>query len=316
MTKRMASGLAIEGLERVARLLDIVPFLTTHQGIAITELAKEFAVTEEQITKDLTTLWMCGLPGYTDYELIDLSFESGFVTISNAETLQRPRALNRDEVLALLLGLESLRQDVAETDPGLEQLISSSIERLTTLSDEALRKRVQVGDSSSSVLLAECEKAISDGSALLIKYHSVTRDEISSRTIFPLEITSDGRNTYLYAYCEDSNGYRTFRIDRIVEFFRASDTTLAKAPESKMPEDSSFSATLLVKARQRDIGERLQPKTNSAVGTENIDIHCFSPDWAVREIMSFGGAAVVSQPENLRRKIWERANSALSAYLP
>lgn len=316
MAKRVASGLVNDGLERVARLLDIVPFLTTHQGIAVTELAKEFAVTEEQITKDLTTLWMCGLPGYTDYELIDLSFESGFVTISNAETLQRPRALNRDEVLALLLGLESLREELGESDPNLKELISSAIQRLTTLADEALRKRVQVGDSSSSVLLAECEKAISEGSALLIKYHSVTRDEISSRTIFPLEITSDGRHTYLYAYCEDSNGYRTFRIDRIVKSAFASGATHRNSPESKVSADSTFGATLLVNARQRDIGERLQPKTNPAAGSEVIEIRCFSADWAVREIMSFGGAAAVSQPENLRRKIWERSKIALSAYLP
>ena len=31
------------GLARTARLLDLVPYLTTHQGIAISELAKTFS---------------------------------------------------------------------------------------------------------------------------------------------------------------------------------------------------------------------------------------------------------------------------------
>jgi proteasome accessory factor C len=53
------------GLARTARLLDLVPYLTTHQGIAISELAKTFNTTVKEIADDLNTLWMCGLPGYT-----------------------------------------------------------------------------------------------------------------------------------------------------------------------------------------------------------------------------------------------------------
>ena len=73
---------------------------------------------------------------------------------------------------------------------------------------------------------------------------------------------------------------------------------------------------MLVNARRRDIGERLLPEIDRSAGMEVMNIRCFSPDWAVREIMSFGGAAAVSQPENLRHKVWERAKNALSAYLP
>lgn len=307
---------AVDGLATVARLLDLVPFLSTHQGIAVSELAQQFEVSEDQITKDLTTLWMCGLPGYTAYELIDLSFESGFVTISNAETLERPRAFNRDEVLALLLGLESLREDLKGSDPRFKEVISSAIGRLAALVDEAVRKRVQVGDSSGSALLAQFEKAISERSSLLIKYHSVSRDEISHRTIFPLEITLDGKYTYLSAFCESSNDFRTFRMDRIVESAVSPSTARKKHEVIELPAESTISATLVVSTRQRDIGERLQPKFGAAPGTAAMEIQCFSADWAVREIMSLGGAAQVSQPENLRRKIWDRAKSALSAYLP
>ena len=68
-------------LERTARLLDLVPYINSHQGISLKELADVFHVTQAQMTNDLTTLWMCGLPGYTPLELIDLSFDTGFVSI-------------------------------------------------------------------------------------------------------------------------------------------------------------------------------------------------------------------------------------------
>ena len=77
-------------LERTARLLDLVPYISSHQGISVKELASVFEVTQPQMINDLTTLWMCGLPGYTPLELMDLDFDSGFVTISNAPTLSKP----------------------------------------------------------------------------------------------------------------------------------------------------------------------------------------------------------------------------------
>ena len=67
-------------LSRTARLLDLVPYVASHQGIEIETLAQNFNVTQAQMISDLTTLWMCGLPGYTHLELMDLSFDSGFVT--------------------------------------------------------------------------------------------------------------------------------------------------------------------------------------------------------------------------------------------
>ena len=70
-------------LEQTARLLDLVPFLLSHQGISLNDLAKHFNIETEAMLDDLNTLWMCGLPGYTPLELIDLAFDSGYVTIRN-----------------------------------------------------------------------------------------------------------------------------------------------------------------------------------------------------------------------------------------
>ena len=60
---------------RAIRLLDLVPYIVSHPGISIAELAKEFAISRDEVLKDLNLLFLCGLPGYTPLELIDISFD-------------------------------------------------------------------------------------------------------------------------------------------------------------------------------------------------------------------------------------------------
>jgi len=48
-------------LEQTARLLDLVPFLLSHQGISLFELAKHFKVESDVMLDDLNT---CGCAAY------------------------------------------------------------------------------------------------------------------------------------------------------------------------------------------------------------------------------------------------------------
>jgi proteasome accessory factor C len=95
-------------LEQTARLLDLVPFIATHQEISLTDLSANFGISKRDLLDDLNTLWMCGLPGYTPLELIDLTFDEGFVSIRNSEILETPRSLTTEEVIVLILGLDLL----------------------------------------------------------------------------------------------------------------------------------------------------------------------------------------------------------------
>ncbi len=48
--------------ERLPRLLALVPYLQAHPGIGVEQAAEDLGVTEAQLRRDLTLLWMCGLP--------------------------------------------------------------------------------------------------------------------------------------------------------------------------------------------------------------------------------------------------------------
>ena len=302
-------------LERTARLLDLVPYLATHQGISVDELAREFSITPSEILDDLTTLWMCGLPGYTALELMDLSFETGYVTISNAETLARPRTLDRNEVLTLILGLETMLESQSSQETPLALQIGSLIEKLSQFLDIA--RLVQAGTPSSSMVRGELEKSISSRIPLEIDYHSLTRDEVSTRIIHPLEFTSLRESEYVFAFCELSNGYRTFKVDRIIETRKIEKVASYPSPENLTVDVPLNKIVISIDSRERDVAERFNLAAESLAidSHKEVTVESFTPDWAIREIMSFGGEVSLKMPQALRDSLRQRSLRALGGYI-
>lgn len=312
----MSKAVQNSGLERTERLLDLVPYLATHQGIPIEELAHEFSISTAQLTEDLTTLWMCGLPGYTALELMDLSFDTGFVSISNAETLARPRVLNRDEVLALILGLETLQEDAGSNHIQLGETIAQLVAKLIGFLDASVDQRVQAGTSALSAERGVIEKAIASRGAVEISYHSVSRDEMSKRVIHPLEFSTLKENDYVLAFCELTKSYRTFRLDRIVNAMPASVSSEFSPQMDLARVGEKFPITVNIRSRYRDVVERfnLDVSAHGSQSPHKLQVESFSADWAIREIMSFGGEVGLESPKELRKSLRDRAKQALNAY--
>ncbi len=104
--RRMSEG----ATERLSRLLTMVPWLLTHQGVELAEAATEFGVDEAQIVKDLELLFVCGTPGHLPDDLIEAEWEGGRVFVDNADSIARPLRLGVDEALALVVGLRTLAE--------------------------------------------------------------------------------------------------------------------------------------------------------------------------------------------------------------
>ncbi|MBI3428818.1 MAG: WYL domain-containing protein [Actinobacteria bacterium] len=301
-------------LDRTARMLDLVPYLATHQGISVDDLAIVFSISPSEVLDDLTTLWMCGLPGYTALELMDLSFETGYVTISNAETLSRPRMLDRNEVLTLILGLETMLEGQVSQKTPLSLQIGSLIEKLSQFLDVA--RLIQAGTPSSSTVRGVLEKSISSRIPIEIDYHSLTRDELSTRIIHPLEFTFLNENEYVYAFCELSNGYRTFKVDRIIGTKSVEKVAAYRNPENLSAELPLSRLVVSIKSRERDVAERFNLSTESLQmhPSKEATVESFTPDWAIREIMSFGGEVSLKMPQTLRDSLRQRSQRALGGY--
>jgi len=294
-------------LERTSRLLDLVPYINSHQGISIKELANVFDVTPAQMTSDLTTLWMCGLPGYTPLELMDLDFESGFVTIHNAETLSKPRAIAFDEAVALILGLDLLRSAVSSQRNDLLERIDLLSQRLAALINLPLAL------SATSIVKQEVSAAITEalGSrmGLEITYHSLYRDEISTRTIVPIEIIERDGQRYLSSYCYTAQDFRQFRLDRIQ---RADTQSVPPQIPNNQRQESSFTSTIKVLIPTREIAERFK-QSELAIDFQ-FNFESFSHQWIERSIMASGNAVCLQSPPEIRKSIAVMAQSMLDRY--
>jgi proteasome accessory factor C len=294
-------------LERTARLLDLVPYINSHQGISLKELAGVFDVSTAQMTSDLTTLWMCGLPGYTPLELMDLDFESGFVTIHNAETLSKPRSITFDEGVALILGLDLLRSTISSDRNDLLESIDLLSIRLAELI------KLPLALSATPIINQEVSSAVAEAlnsrSALEITYHSLYRDEISSRIILPIEIVvSDGQN-YLSSYCYTASDFRQFRIDRIQA---ASVQAVPQAIPKVSVQQLSYSCTIKVFTPTREIAERFK-QSELPINSE-FDFQTYSIQWIQRSVMASGSAIGLQSPPDVRKSIAVLAQSMLDRY--
>jgi proteasome accessory factor C len=294
-------------LLRTARLLDLVPFLNTHQGIALKELAAHFDVTPSQMSADLMTLWMCGLPGYTPLELMDLEFESGYVTIKNAPTLAKPRTISFSEGVALLLGLDLVAASLPEDRKDLVLAIDSLRERLTRILGVPIK--LSVVPSASGSLSATIVHAIQATSGLRIRYHSLYKDQVSERAVMPVDLYESEGHQYVRAYCYTAQDYREFRIDRIDSAVLATVSTefVVKKVDS---EKISFSITATKPSR--DIAERFA--ISELPLATAIELTSYSRQWIERSVMAGGGAVVLNYPLDIRAEVTKKAQLMLNRY--
>jgi len=298
---------AVSPLERTSRLLDLVPFINTHQGISLVDLAEVFEVSTNQMISDLTTLWMCGLPGYTPLELMDLDFESGYVTISNAPTLARPRSITHEEGVALVLGLDVLRSAISTERTDLIEGIGSLSKRIARLVNLPLA--LSASSDISHEIATSIKEAIAHRSGLQISYHSLYKDEISARVVLPLEMLESQGFLYLQAYCFTALDFRHFRIDRI-QSATSAEIEKPSTMQPVYPEKIGFAVKVV--RPTRDVAERFQ-ESNLEAGTV-FEGSSFSQHWIARSVLASGGAIELLSPAGIRSELAKRAKVILSLY--
>jgi proteasome accessory factor C len=310
MAKQASSPIA-----KTARLLDLVPFITTHQGISVKDLAREFAITSEELLDDLNTLWMCGLPGYTPLELIDLSFESGYVSIRNAEILQKVRLLTKEELVVIAIGLDFLKESVSKDREDLLEAITSLQEKIKSLIGDIAQVTPTVDSAHRAIIL----RALKERKNLEIEYHSLIRDQITIRSVTPLELGEDKGIEVLLAYCSTATGFRTFRLDNVkkAKLLDGSDFVA----ESKNGGDEIFRAKCRVDSRLRTTFERFRLEADMAASSGlssgkgiTVEVTSFSQDWLVRNFMSTLANTEITEPAALAKSVGAKARATLELY--
>jgi predicted DNA-binding transcriptional regulator YafY len=220
-------------IARAVRTFDLIPYILNNPGVSIRELSEEFGVAERQITEDLRIVFMCGLPGYTPYELIELQVSDGYVTVRDPQVLDKPRTFSAEEQLALSLGLQMIENYTSNLQTKLT--ISNLIKKLNISNILNLAKVNTENSDAQKELISEISHGIRNKAALKITYISKMTGATSEREIFPFRIYFEGGAGYVEAYCLKSLANRNFALANI-EKIEKSEIKMTNKIESQIDE--------------------------------------------------------------------------------
>lgn len=305
---------------RLARLLALVPWLLTHDGVTIGETAQHFGVTEAELERDLWLLVVSGLPGHGPDQLVDIDFwDDGVIHVIDPQTLDRPLRLTPEEAMTLLITLRTLAQV-----PGIEDRVAlhgamAKIETaLGTAHDSGSVPDVDLGLSREVGRIID-EALLTEG-GLQITYRSGTRDDVTIRVIAPLQVEVVDGVAYLEAWCSLAEGVRTFRLDRIITAQPADrpsappDDMEVRGPRQSPPAESALLAVEPTDRWIADVHAGATTEGTDDVGRTLVRVPLHSREWVIGLVLGLGGAATVVSPPELVTAVADRAALAASAY--
>lgn len=199
-------------VSRISRILALIPYVLTREGPNVSEIIDRFGYTRQELTRDLNTILVCGLPGYGPGDLIEAFIDEDEVVIDAAHFFNKAPRLTATEALGLLAaGMTVIAS--GEASPALESAVRKLTKALMPDADTSLA--VDVLDQSRNVGILR--DAAAGAHVVRIVYRSVGKEETTERDIEPWAVFATLGRWYVLAHCRLVDGQRTFRVDRIKE---------------------------------------------------------------------------------------------------
>jgi proteasome accessory factor C len=307
-------------VDRLGRLLNLVPYLLARPGIRVADAAADLGITERQLREDLELLWVCGLPGYGPGDLIDMAFDGDRVTVTYDAGIDRPLRLTQDEALALVVALRMLAETPGmRTRDAIERALAKIENAAGDLADAPVAVRLPADAERLDAIRAAVERC----HALRLTYYTAARDETSDRVVDPLRVLMVGGKAYLEAWCRRAEATRMFRVDRIdafteldqpaappahVDLHDVSDGVFHPTPDLPL-------VTLRVGRSSRWITEYYPCEEVRRDGHEwLVTMRVTDLGWAQRLLIGLGPDVTVVAPAELVERIRAQATAALDQY--
>ncbi|MET0425188.1 MAG: YafY family protein [Actinoplanes sp.] len=309
-----------QSVDRLGRLLNLVPYLLARPGILVAEAAADLGVSERQLREDLELLWVCGLPGYGPGDLIDMALDGDRVTISHDAGIDRPLRLTQDEALALLVALRMLAETAGT---GTRDAIERALAKIESAAGDLADAPVAVKLPATEKRLDQVRAAVEGGHALRMTYYTAARDETTERVVDPMRVLMVGGRAYLEAWCRRAEATRLFRIDRIDAYTELEEPS--RPPVEAVPHDVSAGVftptddlplvTLRVGRGSRWITEYYPVEDVRRDGDEwMVTMRVTDLGWAQRLLLGLGPDVTVLGPPELLERIRVQATAALDQY--
>lgn len=195
-------------------------FRTLPAPVRAHTLAEETGVSLRSVYRDIEALRGMGA-------VIDGAAGYGYTLIEDPAL--PPMSFSTDEIEALVLGLREVQ---AVADPVLAKAAKNALSKLRAslpssqqhqLEHAVLHTKRFIERPKISIDVARLRGVIRAETAILIRYSDLKNDE-STRIVYPLGIVFFERALVLMAYCTLRQGFRAFRLDRILEFHETTES--------------------------------------------------------------------------------------------
>jgi proteasome accessory factor C len=315
----MPKGSKIAGTERYNFMLALTGYLIQNRQQKISDLAKHFGVTEQEIREAAVTISLSGVGLYRPDELFFLDYdllEEGIVDVSFAPTLESVPRLSTRQAAAIASGLSYLESVVDESDrveiKALLDLLSDGGKRTSELPFKVHPSRFD-----SEVSLAR--QAIGENRLISCSYINAA-NEVSERKIEPISLESNDAIWYLRGYCRTKNEIRIFRLDRMRDIILLDEELVrAKYQETDASEiysvsDSDTNVVFEIDPPGFGLLADYKPEY-PAVGDKTLRVTIPIGDIATlgRVVSKYSGHVRVIEPEQARRVVFEYASRALGS---
>lgn len=309
--------------KQLVRMLAMVPYLQSNQGIPLVDLAREFNIKPSVAQRELEIMMLTGR-GEFHGDLIDFDLSAlerdGVVHIRDAEFMPRPLRVSRREAAALIVALRTLRQaaggDQAEV---IDTALAKLAEAAGTEDEASIDVRLPAVDAAVNDAVG---RALTQRRQLQMVYATESRDAQQERTVDPHRVFTQDGHRYLSAWCHRAGADRLFRVDRIVAAtvlptrIETDDNPPALPDGLFEPSPDTPSAVVDVSADARWlVGQyRMEILNDHPDGSVRARIHGTDQAWLRRVVLRSGGRLVVVEPRELADQIQADAAVALAAY--
>jgi proteasome accessory factor C len=297
-------------------------------SVPVKEAAERFGMSERELIADLNLVWCVELKSPDPYCPIDLSYEGGEISVSEAEAITRPLRLDKDEAPAMLTALRVLENLASTADEA--DAVRRTIGKLEDAVGAALAASGQIAvdiwkpEGDFKTYAANIRSALAAGRRLHLRYYVPGRDEATQRDVDPMRLLVVEGRTYLEGWCYRAEQVRRFRLDRILDLSVLEvPVSLPAEAEPADVEQGLFrpSESDLVVGLELEPGARWVPEyypcesvTELAGGRLRITLRTSDPGWVRRLVLRLGGTARVISPPDLAARVRADASAALAQY--
>lgn len=303
---------------KVDRILQIIIYLVNHDSVPASYLAERFGVSVRTIQRDMVNISEIGIPVYSS------GGKYGGYSILPTYKVKNMDIRN-DEQQMIIKALKSL--STSYTDDTLDALIEKYNAIINKEGGQKIfwdfsvtKENQQVQDINNLL-----QKAISDKHFVSFEYHNAA-GKLSKPFVEPLAIHYKWYAWYLFAYSEEKQQYRTYKVARMqnIELSDKKSTTDHGDVEQKMKEseqayyDTCIHIEVQFMKNETSLIKEYFPDCPIEQIDENlcrifIDVPAKERLWKAL-LLSFGDKVKVIGPESYKEELIKTAKKFLSNY--